>query len=60
MVKRYREILGQDMKVIGTGGLLKLIVPHTQAIQINEPWLTLNGLEYIWELNNPHGKSNQE
>ena len=58
MTLRYRKILGKDMKVIGTGGLVKLISPHTDAIDIVEPWLTLNGLQYIWEMNKGNGKSN--
>jgi type III pantothenate kinase len=51
MVERYRQILGKSMKVIGTGGLVSLISQHTAAIGIVEPWLTLNGLQYIWEMN---------
>lgn len=51
MIERYRRILGKSMKVIGTGGLVSLISPHTKAIGIVEPWLTLNGLQYIWEMN---------
>ena len=58
MIVRYRKILGETMKVVGTGGLIKLISPHTNAITIVEPWLTLNGLQYIWEMNKAHGKSN--
>jgi type III pantothenate kinase len=56
MVARYRKILGEQMKVIGTGGLIQLISPHTNAITIIEPWLTLNGLQHIWEMNKDHGK----
>lgn len=51
MVERYRQILGESMKVIGTGGFVSTISKHTQCIQIVEPWLTLNGLQYIWEMN---------
>ncbi len=58
MVARYRKILGETMKVVGTGGLVKLISPHTGVITIVEPWLTLNGLQHIWEMNKENGQSN--
>lgn len=33
--------------VIGTGGLIELIAPHTNVINEIDPWLTLRGLEII-------------
>jgi type III pantothenate kinase len=39
------------MKVIGTGGLTELISKQTNAIQILAPWLTLDGLRIVWEMN---------
>jgi type III pantothenate kinase len=51
MVARFRAELGQDMHVIGTGGLAELIAPETSVIQHLAPWLTLDGLRIIWELN---------
>jgi type III pantothenate kinase len=39
------------MKVIATGGLAEIISRHTRAIDIVAPWLTLDGLRIIWELN---------
>ncbi len=51
MVTRFRKELGQDMKVIATGGLAELIAKHTSSIQIIAPWLTLDGLKIIWEMN---------
>ena len=47
----FRKELGRDMKVIGTGGLVDLIAAETDAIQIKAPWLTLDGLRLIWEMN---------
>ena len=38
-----------DAPVIGTGGLINLITPHTDAITHVEPWLTLTGLRLIAE-----------
>ena len=51
MVARFRQELGPEMKVIGTGGLTEIIARETDVIQILAPWLTLDGLRIIWELN---------
>lgn len=51
MVARFRKELGPNMKVVGTGGLAELIAKETDAIQIIAPWLTLDGLRIIYELN---------
>ena len=39
------------MKVIGTGGLAEVIMQETKVIDIFAPWLTLDGLKIVWELN---------
>ncbi|HET7011742.1 MAG TPA: type III pantothenate kinase [Anaerolineales bacterium] len=51
MVARFRKELGPGMKVIGTGGLADLIAAETSVLEILAPWLTLEGLRIIWELN---------
>lgn len=51
MVARFRQELGPEMKVIGTGGLTEVIARETDVIQILAPWLTLDGLRIIWDLN---------
>ncbi len=51
MVTRFRSELGNDMKVIATGGLSEIIARETKVINILAPWLTLEGLRIIWELN---------
>ncbi len=51
MVARFRAELGDDMRVIGTGGLAETIARETDVIQAVDPWLTLKGLRIIWELN---------
>lgn len=51
MVARFRAELGPQMKVIGTGGLAEIIAQETPVIEIIAPWLTLDGLRIIWELN---------
>jgi len=51
MVVRFRKELGPDMKVIATGGLTDVIARETDVIDIVAPWLTLDGLRIIWEMN---------
>jgi len=51
MVARFRSELGSDMKVIATGGLAEVVAKETDVINIIAPWLTLDGLRIIWELN---------
>ena len=51
MVERFRQELGPQMKVIATGGLAEIVAKETGTIQIIAPWLTLDGLRLIWEMN---------
>jgi len=51
MVTRFRRELGEDMRVIGTGGLVEIIARETDVIQKVDPWLTLHGLRILWEMN---------
>jgi len=51
MVTRFRAELGPDMKVIATGGLTEIIARETRMIDIVAPWLTLDGLRIIWDMN---------
>jgi type III pantothenate kinase len=51
MVARFRSELGREMKVIATGGLAEVVAQETKVIDIIAPWLTLDGLRLIWELN---------
>ncbi len=51
MVSRFRDELGPEMKVIGTGALAEAVARETRAIEIVAPWLTLDGLKIIFDLN---------
>jgi type III pantothenate kinase len=51
MVARFGAELGPRMKVIGTGWMVELIARETKVIEIVAPWLTLDGLKIIHDLN---------
>jgi type III pantothenate kinase len=51
LVARFRAELGSEMGVVATGGLSSLIAAETTAIGVVDPWLTLEGLRLIWEMN---------
>ena len=51
MVARFRGELGAGMCVIGTGGLAGVIARETDVLDVVDPWLTLNGLRLIYQLN---------
>jgi type III pantothenate kinase len=53
MVQRFKKELGlANVQVVGTGGMISIITPHTNAIDHVHPWLTLDGLLAIYKLNN--------
>jgi type III pantothenate kinase len=51
LVARFRLELGPDMKVIATGGLAEIVARETPIIQHVDPWLTLEGLRLVYNLN---------
>jgi type III pantothenate kinase len=51
MVRRFRAELGPEMKTIGTGPLVEQIAGETDVIDVVNPWLALEGLKIIFELN---------
>lgn len=51
MIARFRRELGEDMKVIATGGLAELVAKETKEIQYVDPWLTLDGLRIVYAMN---------
>ncbi len=51
LIDRFKKELGQESKVIATGGLVNLIAEETDKIDYVEPFLTLEGLYYIGLLN---------
>jgi type III pantothenate kinase len=51
LIARFRAEMGPNMKVIATGGLAPLIAAETKVIEAVDPWLTLEGLRLVWDMN---------
>ena len=51
IVGRIRGELGADAQAVATGGLADLVAPHSETIERVDPFLTLDGLRLVWELN---------
>jgi type III pantothenate kinase len=45
------ELGAAEAPVIATGGLADLIAPHSKTIDRIDPFLTLDGLRIVWQLN---------
>lgn len=55
MINKFKEELGVESTVVATGGLVNLIAPETELIDRVEPFLTLDGLYYIAQINGIEG-----
>jgi type III pantothenate kinase len=53
MVTRIRGELGDDARVVATGGLAGRIAGESSTIERVEPFLTLEGLRLLFEKNRP-------
>jgi type III pantothenate kinase len=56
LVTRMREELGLavgELEVIATGGLAGLVVDECAVVTEHQPWLTLKGLEMVFDRNPP-------
>ena len=51
MIRRIRAELGGRAEVVATGGLSAVLAPLTQDIGHVDPWLTLEGLRLISDMN---------
>ncbi len=59
ILARMKKELGENAKVVATGGQAKLVAKGSKFIEHTDDFLTLTGLRLIWEKNQPaeHGKS---
>ena len=51
MVERFKREVGQDARVIGTGGLAEVISREAQVFDAINPDLTLIGLRLVYQMN---------
>ena len=49
IVARMRSAIGEDARVVATGGLADVVARHTRAIDAVEPHLVLLGLRHFYE-----------
>ncbi len=52
IVNRMKKEIGDDPRVVATGGLAAIIARETDAIDIIDEYLTLDGLRMVYEMNN--------
>jgi type III pantothenate kinase len=53
MVDRFKAEIGEDAKVIGTGGLVNIVSREAPVFDDINPDLTLIGLRLIHQMNQP-------
>ena len=53
IVSRMQKEIGKPAQVIGTGGLLNVLIQEVRSIQTIDPFLTLEGLKILYDRNRP-------
>jgi type III pantothenate kinase len=51
LLRRMKTELGGEVHVVATGGYSRVLAPLTPEINALDPWLTLDGLRIIHQLN---------
>ncbi|RJQ19998.1 MAG: type III pantothenate kinase [Nitrospiraceae bacterium] len=52
IIQEMEKELGHDLTVVVTGGLASLVTPYLKTVDFVNPFLTLEGLRFIYEFNN--------
>lgn len=60
MVERIRGELGENARVVATGGLAGRVAGESRTIEKVEPFLTLEGLRIIFEKNRPKAEASRK
>jgi type III pantothenate kinase len=53
LVELFKEQLGEDARVVATGGLAEVVVGKCRTVEVLDPLLTLDGLKIIYGRNRP-------
>lgn len=51
MVRRFKQEIGEEALVIGTGGYVNLLAEEAGCFDVIEPDLNLDGLRLVYEAN---------
>src|SRR6266480_578900 len=54
MIARMKKELGEDVKVVATGGQARLVSKGSKHIQHTDEFLTLTGLRFFWKKRGAH------
>lgn len=57
VVELFKDELGQDARVIATGGLAEVVVGKCGTIEVTDPLLTLDGLKLIYDRYHPEAEA---
>lgn len=49
LIRLFKQDLGEEARVVATGGLAEIFALRCPSIESVEPWLTLDGLQILWE-----------
>ncbi len=60
LIKRIRQEIGEEARVVATGGFAHLIADQTPLIEKVNENLTLEGLRFIYQINKPSPQSGEE
>jgi type III pantothenate kinase len=53
LVSRMAAELGPGVTTVASGGLASAVLEACETIDHHDPWLTLKGLQIIWDRNRP-------